>query len=151
MHIIVRKSKRTLEVYEGDKMMMAFEAALGSVPAGDKETEGDGKTPEGSFYVFAKNRESKYHLSLALSYPSIEDAERGLDSGLIDNAEHDEITRAIVNRKAPPQKTALGGEIYIHGGGIASDWTAGCVALENESVTELFEAVPLGTLVTIEP
>lgn len=51
----------------------------------------------------------------------------------------------------PLQKTQLGGEIYIHGGGTESDWTDGCVALTNEEITELFEAIPVGTEVEIKP
>ncbi len=51
----------------------------------------------------------------------------------------------------PPQKTALGGEIYIHGGGTERDWTWGCVALKNEEIEELFAAMPVGTKVTITP
>ncbi len=53
--------------------------------------------------------------------------------------------------KAPPQNTRLGGDIYIHGHGAQSDWTWGCVALENEDIRELFDAVNVGTPVTIEP
>ena len=49
----------------------------------------------------------------------------------------------------PPQKTRLGGEIYIHGGGTSNDWTEGCVALENDEMSVLFEAIPIGTPVKI--
>ena len=51
----------------------------------------------------------------------------------------------------PPQKTKLGGEIYIHGGGCSSDWTAGCMALKNEEMQEIFDSIPVGTSVRIEP
>ena len=51
----------------------------------------------------------------------------------------------------PLQNSALGGEIYIHGNGAGSDWTWGCVALENEDIRELFNAVTAGTVVTIKP
>ncbi len=51
----------------------------------------------------------------------------------------------------PPQKTALGGEIYIHGGGIEKDWTKGCVALRNEEMKEIFDAIPVGAKVKILP
>jgi murein L,D-transpeptidase YafK len=149
--IIIRKKRRTLEVYDGGKLIKTFTVVLGFAPAGDKEIEGDGKTPEGEFYVFTKNAESKFHLSLGLSYPAKEDAKRGLDAGVITKSELDEIVSAIDNKTMPPQKTALGGEIYIHGGGTESDWTWGCVALKNEEIEELFTAIPVGTLVTIKP
>ena len=80
-----------------------------------------------------------------------EDAERGLKSNLITQAEYDEIVSAIAEKRMPLQKTKLGGEIYIHGGGTDSDWTDGCIALKNEEMTELFNAIPVGAKVTVLP
>lgn len=149
--IVIRKKQRSLEVYDGGKLVKAYVMVLGFAPAGDKEVEGDGKTPEGEFYVFTKNPQSRFHLSLGLSYPSKDDAKRGFANGLITKAERDGILAAIDQKKMPPQKTALGGEIYIHGGGVARDWTWGCVALRNEEIEELFKTIPVGTKVTILP
>ncbi len=149
--IVIRKKQRTLEVYDSGKLIKSFTMVLGFEPVGDKEVEGDGKTPEGEFYVFTKNAKSKFHLSLGLSYPSKVDAERGFARGLISKLDRDQIFSAIDNKKMPPQKTALGGEIYIHGGGTRRDWTWGCVALDNDEIEELFKAIPLGTKVTITP
>jgi L,D-peptidoglycan transpeptidase YkuD (ErfK/YbiS/YcfS/YnhG family) len=89
-------------------------------------------------------------LSLGLSYPNIEDAGRGLRENLITRRQHDAIVRAIKRKSTPPQNTALGGDIYIHGNGASSDWTWGCVALENAEMKELFDAVTVGTQVMIE-
>jgi len=150
-NILIRKEKRVLEVYDGDALIKTFTFALGFAPTGDKQTEGDGKTPEGEFYVFTKNPQSKFHLSLGLSYPSKDDANRGFAEGLISQKDRDDIIAAIDAKKMPPQKTKLGGEIYIHGGGTDSDWTWGCVALKNEEIEELFTAIPVGTKVTILP
>lgn len=147
--ITIKKSARTLDVYDGGKLVRTFKMVLGFSPEKDKEVEGDGRTPEGEFYVFTKNPESRFHLSLGLSYPAKDDASRGFAGGLISKDERDEIVKAIDEFGMPPQKTRLGGEIYIHGGGTASDWTDGCVALQNEEMTELFEAIPAGTKVTI--
>ena len=83
-------------------------------------------------------------MSLGLSYPNVEDAERGLRDGLISRAQHDAIVKAIKRKPTPPQNTTLGGDIYIHGNGASSDWTWGCVALENEDIRELFDAVAGG-------
>lgn len=149
--LIVKKSERRLEVYDGDKLLKTYKIVLGFAPEGDKETEGDGKTPLGEFYVFTKNPESRFYLSLGLSYPSVEDAERGLRENLISPEEHGEIVRAIGEKRMPPQKTRLGGEIYIHGGGTESDWTWGCMALKDEEIKELFDAVPVGARVSIVP
>lgn len=149
--IVVLKSKRQLELYSNGTLVRSYPIGLGLNPVDDKKREGDRATPEGDFYIFTKNPKSAYHLSLGISYPNIEDAERGLRDGLISQAEHDRIVRAIRRRAAPPQYTSLGGLIYIHGNGASSDWTWGCVALENEDIEELYKAVEVGTPVKINP
>lgn len=148
-HIVVTKSNRRLELFDGAKLIKSYKMVLGFAPRGDKQVEGDGRTPEGEFYVFTKNAESRFHLSLGISYPAPDDAKRGVTRGLITAEEADAIKKAIEEKGMPPQKTALGGEIYIHGGGTDSDWTDGCVALENGHIKEIFDAVPVGTRVTI--
>jgi murein L,D-transpeptidase YafK len=132
-------------------LLRTYKAGLGFSPVADKIREGDGATPEGEFFVFVKNNRSAYYLSLGISYPNAEDADRGLRDGLINLAQHRAITEAIQKKTAPPQYTKLGGLIYIHGHGAKSDWTWGCVALENEDIRELFDAVTVGTPVTIYP
>ncbi len=149
--IVVRKAARTLELLDGDRVVKTYKIGLGFAPEGDKERSGDGRTPEGEFYVFVKNDKSKYFRSLGVSYPSDEDALRGLAAGLITPDEHDSILTAISGKKMPPQKTELGGEIYVHGGGSSKDWTWGCIALEDEEMGELFDAVPATTRITILP
>lgn len=149
--IIVYKSSRKLELFDSDRLVKTYEISLGKTPVGDKEIEGDGKTPEGEFYVFTKNEKSKFHLSLGLSYPNVEVADRGLAAKLITKAEHDAIIEAIGEKKMPPQYTNLSCEIYIHGGGIDGDWTQGCVALVDDDVRELFHAIPVGITVQIVP
>ena len=149
--IIVKKSQRRLSLYSDGKLMRTYRVGLGLSPSGDKVRAGDRRTPEGEFYIFTKNDKSAFYLSLGLSYPNAAHAERGLRDGLITSAQYDAITRALRAKKAPPQNTRLGGDIYIHGNGSTSDWTWGCVALENEDIRELFDAVSVGTPVVIEP
>ena len=149
--VVVKKSQRKLELFDGEKLIKTYKIAIGFAPVGDKEKQGDGKTPEGEFYVFTKNDKSKFYLSLGISYPNIEDATRGLKAKLITNTEHDKIVQAVKNKKMPLQNTKLGGEIYLHGGGTSEDWTCGCVALKNEEIKELFDVLPVGTRVKIEP
>ena len=149
--IVVYKAKRRMELYSDGAVVRTYKIGLGLNPVPDKVRQGDRATPEGEFYVFTKNNKSAFYLSLGLSYPNIEDAERGLRDRLISRAQHDAIVRAIRRKATPPQNTALGGDIYIHGNGASSDWTWGCVALENEDVKELFNAVSVGTPVTIKP
>ena len=148
--IVVMKSKRRLMLYSGEKLVRRYRIGLGLSPVDDKIRGGDRRTPEGQFYVFVKNEKSAYYLSLGLSYPNIEDAERGLRDGLINRRQYNQIVQAIRAKAAPPQNTALGGLIYIHGNGSQSDWTWGCVALDDQHMRELFDAVPRGTEVIIE-
>jgi murein L,D-transpeptidase YafK len=149
--IVVFKSKRRLELYADGALVRTYRVALGLNPVPPKKRQGDHATPEGEYYVFVRNDKSAFYLSLGLSYPNIEDAERGLRDGLISRGQRDAIVSAIKRKARPPQNTALGGDIFIHGNGAGSDWTWGCVALENADVKELFDAVPVGTAVTIKP
>ena len=149
--IVIEKAKRRLAVFDGESVVAEFGIGLGFAPNGDKAIEGDGRTPEGDFYIFTKNPESRFFLSLGISYPTREDADRGLAEGLISEEEHRAIANAIYEKRMPPQKTKLGGEIYIHGGGDKSDWTEGCIALKNNEMRALFDAIPVGTPVSIKP
>jgi len=149
--IEVLKSKRQLILYSGDRIVKTYRIGLGFTPEGSKARQGDGRTPEGSYYVCSKNPKSQYFLSLGLSYPNETDATRGLKEGLINRIQFQQITAAIKRGGVPLWNTALGGEIFIHGAGSTKDWTWGCVALENEDIQELFNAVPKGTPVTIKP
>ena len=149
--IVVKKSRRELLLYSNDKLVRTYHVGLGLSPVGDKVRAGDRRTPEGDFYIFIKNDKSAFYLSLGLSYPNAPHTERGLRDGLINRSQYETIMRALKAGKAPPQNTRLGGDIYIHGHGAGSDWTWGCVALENEDIRELFDAVSVGTPVTIQP
>ncbi|MDX6306419.1 MAG: hypothetical protein QOI77_3388 [Blastocatellia bacterium] len=149
--IVIKKSQRQLLLFSGDKLLRTYRIGLGSSPVGDKVLQGDRRTPEGDFYIFTKNDKSAYYLSLGVSYPNAAHAERGLRDGLITKGQYDAIMLALKAKKPPPQNTALGGDIYIHGNGAQSDWTWGCAALENDDIRELFAAVTVGTPVTIEP
>lgn len=149
--IIVYKNKRRLELYADGKLVRTYRVGLGLNPVPPKQRQGDHATPEGEYYVFVRNDRSAYYLSLGLSYPNAVDAERGLRDNLISKGQRDAIVGAIKRKARPPQNTALGGDIFIHGDGAGSDWTWGCVALENADIKELFDAVPVGTPVTIKP
>jgi len=148
--IEIHKGKKTLYLFEGDKLWRAYPILIGQNQEDDKIRRGDTCTPEGKFYICQKNAQSKYHLSLGLSYPNIEHAERGLRDRLIDGRQYDAIVRSITQGRIPPSNTALGGEIFIHGDGEFWQWTYGCVALRNKDIDELYPVIKVGTEVIIK-
>ena len=151
MEIVVYKSERRLEVRHSDGSLRSFRAAVGYEASGPKLKEGDLRTPEGEYYIFTRNPKSEFYLSLAVSYPNAEDAERGFKAGMISREEADDIREIIDIKGRPPQKTALGGEIYIHGGGCEREGTRGCIGLDNEDMKWLFDRTDNGTSVKIFP
>jgi murein L,D-transpeptidase YafK len=153
--IVIKKMDRLLILSMIDGSERVYPVALGKNWAADKAIEGDHATPLGEFYVCAKNPRSKYFRSLCISYPNAEDAERGLNAGLITAAEHAQIVEAIGLGTVPPQYTRLGGEIYIHGqrdgrgADATKDWTRGCVALDDADMREVYDLAAIGTRVVI--
>jgi murein L,D-transpeptidase YafK len=149
--IVVAKQARRLDLLSGSRIERSFTIALGRNSAADKSVEGDEATPLGEFYICAKNPRSRYFLSVCISYPNAEHAQRGLAAGLIGADEHRQILDAIRAGRMPPQHTRLGGEIYIHGRGARDDphGTRGCIALNNEDMQDLYDRVSIGTPVSI--
>jgi hypothetical protein len=151
--ILVDKQARVLTLYAGGDALKSYPIALGFDPVRDKEREGDGRTPEGDFTIteaLDRDLAAKYGArSLRLSYPAAEDAARGLRQKLITPAQAEAIVAAARAGRQPPQTTALGGSIRIHGGGVGRDWTAGCVALRDADVVELYRFVGVGTRVRV--
>lgn len=148
--VVVTKHRRELIVYDGEEAVWHIPVVLGKNPA-DKQREGDLATPEGEFYVCYKNPDSKYHRFLGLSYPNAKDAERGAAAGLITPAEAAQIRQAIQRRQCPPWKTALGGEVGLHGPCPNVTWTHGCIAMSVEQIERLYDLLDLGDPVTILP
>jgi murein L,D-transpeptidase YafK len=150
--LVISKSARTLTAHAADgSVVRRYPIALGRRPDGPKRREGDEKTPEGEYAICFKNTQSRFHLSLAINYPNRGDADRGLAEGVISPEEHRAIVEAERLGRIPPWKTMLGGEIFIHGARGEREGTAGCIALGNEDIEELFPLVALGTPVIIEP
>ena len=149
LEILADKSDGVLILIKDGEEIKRFSAKFGAVE-GDKEVEGDQKTPEGEFYICVKNPNSRFHLSMGISYPNTEDAARGLKDGHITKEQHDRIVVAINKGGIPPWKTKLGGEIFIHGDAETRENTHGCIALNNEDMEELYSLVKLGTKVVIQ-
>lgn len=149
--ILVYKKERKLELWQNDELTNSYLIGLAENVVGRKEKEGDRLTPEGEYYVCTRNQYSKYYLSLGVSYPNMEDAKKGLESGLIDEETYTQIENAIQKKECPPWYTALGGEIMIHGHGGSKDWTKGCIAVDDEVMDVLWDVCQLGTLIIIYP
>jgi murein L,D-transpeptidase YafK len=136
--IVVYKSRNIMEVYSHDVLLKTYKISLGRNPSGDKEKEGDKRTPEGDYFIDGKNPGSGYHKNLGISYPNEADV-----------------------REARSKGFAVGGEIKIHGirNGLVFigkfhrlfNWTAGCVAVTNDEIDELYGSVAVGTPISIRP
>lgn len=150
--ILIEKEKRCLSVFNAEgQRLLHYRVALGKAPVGHKKCEGDGKTPEGAYFVCLKRENGKYGYSLGLSYPSLIDANLAVSEGRLDAGLLHLFETAEREMKRPPWGTPLGGEIYIHGGGCESDWTAGCIALADSDMKQLYALIDHGARVTITP
>lgn len=132
-HILVLKSKRKMIITRKGERLRIFDIDLGFKPTGQKLSDGDGRTPEGIYNVDMKTeRGDKFYKSFWISYPTVKDRERSKKAGL-----------------------KAGTNILIHGTTAAKikakDWTAGCIALQNKDIDELFELVKEGTIIDIRP
>jgi len=136
--VLITKQQRQLSLYAGSDLIKTYRVAMGGNPVGPKLMQGDKKTPEGIYTIDSKNRNSRYHQALHISYPNADDRKRAKALG-----------------------AAPGGDIMIHGikkgyawvGSLQADldWTQGCIAVTDEEIEEIFRLVPIGTVVEIRP
>jgi len=149
--IVIDKSGCKLTVYHAGAIDTSLAAEFGrGRRLGDKERAGDWKTPEGEFKVCTRNPNSRFYRALLLNYPLFEDAERGLNAGIISRAQYDRIVAAHQTGSVPDQYTGLGGMIEIHGfGGVGWDWTRGCIAVSDVGMDYLWARIQIGTKVII--
>jgi tetratricopeptide (TPR) repeat protein len=136
--ILVEKKERRLTLISRGEVLRTYKIALGGNPNGRKERQGDNKTPEGTYFIDSRNKDSRYHLSLHISYPNEKDKQRAKELGV-----------------------SPGGDIMIHGikkgfswvGDLHTevDWTKGCIAVTDEEIEEIEKLVPNGTIVEIRP
>ena len=134
--IVVNKGVRKMYLLNNEEVLRAYEVDLGFAPEGPKRIEGDGKTPEGTYLIDRRNPNSSFHLSVGISYPNSADVALAQSMG-----------------KKP------GGEIFIHGepndfkdrkrAERVRDWTAGCIAVKNHEIEEIYAMVQTGTLITL--
>ncbi|MFV1494394.1 L,D-transpeptidase family protein [Phaeobacter sp. JH18-32] len=136
--VVVNKGARKVYLLHNEDILREYEMELGFAPQGHKQIEGDGKTPEGTYLIDRRNPNSRYHLSIGISYPNAQDRAKAAAMG-----------------KKP------GGEIFIHGepnnpkerkrAARVDDWTAGCIAVSNDEIEEIYAMVRDGTLITLRP
>ena len=136
--ILVEKEARRLTLFSCGRKLKEYHIALGFSPIGPKEREGDGRTPEGSYTIDFHKPDSAFHRALHVSYPSAEDNARATEAGV-----------------------SPGGEIMIHGlpNGLGAlgpahrlrDWTAGCIAVTDLEIDEIYSSVNDGTPIEILP
>jgi murein L,D-transpeptidase YafK len=136
--IQVHKADRRMYLLHNDQVLATYDVALGFTPEGHKQFEGDGRTPEGAYYINRRNPKSAYHLSLGLSYPDRDDVAFAAAAG------------------RPP-----GGDIFIHGGpqtradraraAQEPDWTWGCIAVTDAEIEEIYAMVKDGTVIHVLP
>lgn len=129
--IIVFKGARAMHLMHKTKVLRSYRIDLGFEPRGDKKVSGDGRTPEGLYYIDRRNPRSQFHLSLGISYPNARDEAEAKALG-----------------KSP------GGDIFIHGRGnptrfLMPDWTWGCIAVTNDEMEEIYAMVRKGTPIAI--
>ncbi|MBT2748230.1 MULTISPECIES: L,D-transpeptidase family protein [unclassified Lysobacter] len=129
--ILVDKSERRMQLLRNNTVIRTYPILLGDAPNGPKGQQGDERTPEGDYRISGRNPNSRFHLSLRVSYPDAADRKRARLRGV-----------------------DPGGDIMIHGGtppGYRRDWTDGCIALTNEQIEEVWSLVPNGIPIRINP
>ena len=129
--IVVNKGRREMMLLRGESVLRVYRVALGRDPLGHKQQEGDGRTPEGNYTIDRRNPQSRYHLSLRVSYPNAADRARAAELGV-----------------------DPGGDIMIHGlkdGQLREgDWTQGCIAVTDAEMDEIWALVAEGTPIRID-
>ena len=131
--VVINKGARRMYLLHYDKVLRDFDIGLGFAPVGDKQIEGDGKTPEGVYYIDRRNPDSAFHLSIGINYPNEQDRAEAEALG-----------------KSP------GGDIFIHGKpkkyrDAPRDWTWGCISVSDKEMEDVYAMVRDGTMVYITP
>ena len=131
--VLVNKGERKMYLLHHGEVLEQYKVGLGFAPGGDKKVRGDGRTPEGDYTIDRRNPNSQFHLSIGISYPNEAD---------------------LAEAKALGKNA--GGDIFIHGrpwkyrkGG--RDWTAGCIAVTNREMQDIYAMVRDGTPIRINP
>lgn len=159
IELVIDRSEHKLIVKKDGSTLRTFKVALGSGGRKAKLQEGDHKTPKGTYQISKIRDSQRFHMFMQLNYPNMKDAGRALKNHVITRKQYQAILEAHSYGRLPPQNTALGGAIGIHGIGFETkdkleihqiaDWTQGCIALRNTEIEELSRFIHVGTTVSI--
>lgn len=136
-HLLIDKAALVLTVFDGETAWRRFPIALGANPVVRKLHQDRASTPEGRYQISGVQPRATYYKAYDLDYPNAVDRARygvlGASGGL------------------PNPRPSIGGEIQIHGRGITSHWTWGCIALRDGDMDILFSRpeIALGAPVTV--
>jgi murein L,D-transpeptidase YafK len=136
--LVLNKSRRELVLYYHGDPVRTYYVALGRSPIGDKERIGDNRTPEGLFYIQGRNPNSRYHLSLRISYPDATHRARAAKLGAEPGGD-------IMIHGLPDEQAAFGPAHRDY------DWTNGCIAVTNQEIEQLWRVIRDGTPIQIKP
>jgi murein L,D-transpeptidase YafK len=137
-HILVLKKEHKLLLLSGDRIVKAYSVALGSGGLAPKQRQGDDKTPEGLYRIDYRNPASRFHLALHISYPAESDKEQARKRGVSPGGD-------IMIHGLGGEFRSLGTKHYLY------DWTAGCIAVTDSEIEEIWRLVPDRTPVEIRP
>ncbi len=136
--VVVHKAKRLMELHSQGTVVRAYSISLGDMPSGHKRQRGDERTPEGSYLIDYRNRDSGFHRSLHITYPNQQDRanakRRGVDPG------------GMIMIHGLPNGYGWAKTLFV-----GRDWTDGCIAVTNEQIEEIWALVSDGTPITINP
>jgi hypothetical protein len=155
--LLVDTENLTISVMRGKALLYKYDnIAIGSNGPSVARRVSDQTTPLGEFRISGINPRSRFHLFMAIDYPTMEHARSALADGRISPDEYMAVSNAWLGGEPPPQDTRLGGYLGIHGVGDGNtgihglvNWTDGCIAVTNEQMDELASWVGVGTRVSI--
>lgn len=155
--VLVDDKEATLSVFRGNALVERFvPISLGRSGAKTQRVRGDNVTPKGEFRINRFNYESQWRTFMGIDFPTPVHARMALEKGIYSQVDYEDYFDYYRRNGYPPQNTALGGAIGIHGLGSADPdihgrfhWTQGCVAVTNAQIDRLAELVGVGTRVVI--
>ncbi len=147
--IYIYKEKRRLYVVQSNVVVRDYPITLGLHPVGDKLKAGDGRTPEGDFFICGKAPSGPK--ALVIDYPDKAHAQQALLSGVISPMRFKKILLAGELKTPPSPDTSLGGQVSIYALDKPDNEAKGGIELYRSDLQELFKIASVGTPVHIRP